>query len=103
MENLKDEELSSLWTDDNNMEKKLNQIDFSKYNYVSKNNIREFSEKGFTIIKNAISHEAINNLLKITDSNEIKNNTKIFTSYGRNVENITKLLILLRFSLILNL
>ena len=54
MENLKDEELSSLWIDKPDILEKLNSLDFSQYKYLKKENITEFEKSGFTIIKNAI-------------------------------------------------
>ena len=68
MENLKDEELSSLWIDKPDILEKLNSLDFSQYKYLKKENITEFEKSGFTIIKNAIPNEDIDNLLKITDN-----------------------------------
>ena len=90
MENLKDEELSSLWIDKPDILEKLNSLDFSQYKYLKKENITEFEKSGFTIIKNAIPNEDIDNLLKITDNVDFKKNNEIFSSYGLKVTKITE-------------
>jgi len=89
MENLTDEELSSLWIDKPYMEKILNNLDFSHYKYLKKENIIQFEKDGFTILKNVIPHEDIDKLIKIIESNIIKNNNEIFCSYGLNIKKIT--------------
>ena len=95
MENLKDSELSNLWIDNPDIMKlfreKNTTNDILNCKYVKKNNVVDFKEKGFTIIKNAISHEDIDKLLKITDDDKIKNDDEIFSSYGTKVDKISEM------------
>ena len=79
MENLKDNELSTLLID--NLEKKdiLNYFSLLNLKYIKKKNIINFDENGITIIENAISDELIEDFLKIT--NKTKNN-KLHITYN---------------------
>ena len=92
MENLKDNELSTLWIYDPAKSNLINEIDLTNFKYIKNENLIEFKENGFTIIKSAISHKRIDNLLKILDDEKKMNkNNDFFCSYGLNIKKLKHL------------
>ena len=90
MENLNDSELSSLWTDDTKINMLFfENLNFEKTKYIKKENLIEFSKRGFTIIKNAIPFEDIDKLLNCINDEKFKKNDDVFSSYGENISKLS--------------